>query len=187
MPYDFIFDLTPITVKRLLSLLGRKPVRSVAASLIPLGLSLSSAMRLTADLAEIWALNAYWREAFMRSKRRALFLPHCSRGIGCKAEFNPNIPSYRCSGCREGCAVRRAAEAASKRGYDVYIVPGGSCIPKIIKEGMYDGVVGVACPSELTLAARALVKLGVPGQAVPLLRNGCAGTTFDLEGLVAIL
>ncbi|MEM2189678.1 MAG: DUF116 domain-containing protein [Nitrososphaerota archaeon] len=187
MPYDFTFDLTPAAVRGLLSLLGKEPVKRVAASLIPLGLSLSSAMRLIADLAEIEALNAYWRDEFKRSKRRALFLPHCSRRAGCRAELDPKTPSYVCAGCGAECIVMRAAGMASKRGYDVYIVPGGSCIPKIIREGGYDGAVGVACPSELILAAKALMSLKIPGQAVPLLKNGCANTTFSLEDLSSIL
>lgn len=187
MPYDFVFDLTPIAVKRLLNLLEREPIKRVAASLIPLGLSLSSAVRLVADLAEVEALNIYWREKFRESKRRALFLPHCSRGVGCRAELNPSIPTYKCAGCRESCLIKKAAEMAVERGYDVYIVPGGSCIPKIIRENKYDGVVGVACPEELILAAKILAKLGIPGQSIPLLKNGCANTTFNLEDLAAIL
>lgn len=187
MPYDFIFDLTPAAVRRLLSLLEKEPVRRVAASLIPLGLNLSSAVRLITDLAEIEALNVFWRDRFKRSKKRALFLPHCSRGAGCRAEFNPSVPTYRCVGCRDNCLVRRASEVAVERGYDVYIIPGGSCLPKIIREGGYDGVAGVACPDELILAAKLLTKIGIPGQSVPLLRNGCANTIFNLEDLMAIL
>lgn len=187
MPYDFIFNLTPATVRRLLSLLGREPIRKIAVSLIPFGLSLSSAVRLVADLAEIEMLNIYWREKFRKSKRRALFLPHCSRGTNCKANFIPDIPTYRCVGCKEDCLIKRATKLAVRRGYDVYIIPGGSCIPKIIGEKGYDGVVGVACPDELILASSLLAKLKIPGQAVSLLRNGCANTTFNIEDLAAIL
>ncbi|RLE79533.1 MAG: hypothetical protein DRJ51_07575 [Thermoprotei archaeon] len=47
----------------------------------------------------------------------------------------------------------------------------------------YEAVVGVACPEEVVRAEFLLAGLGVAGQAVPLLRNGCAHTRFSLEAL----
>ena len=44
-------------------------------------------------------------------------------------------------------------------------------------------MVGVACPEEVVRAEFLLAGLGVAGQAVPLLRNGCAHTRFSLEAL----
>jgi hypothetical protein len=73
------------------------------------------------------------------------------------------------------------------RGYDVYILPGGSCVPEILKTRRYEGVVGVSCSQELKLGGDHLKQMGLAGQAVPLLKNGCAKTTFSIGNLERIL
>jgi hypothetical protein len=50
-----------------------------------------------------------------------------------------------------------------------------------LKLKRYDGVVGVACGEEVKLAGEVLSKMNVAGQAVPLLRNGCANTFLALK------
>ncbi|MEM3742333.1 MAG: DUF116 domain-containing protein, partial [Nitrososphaerota archaeon] len=85
------------------------------------------------------------------------------------------------------CQVNQAAEIARGLGYDVYIVPGGSCIPNIIKRFGYDGVVGVACGEEIKLASIFLDRANIAAQAVPLLKNGCSNTKFNLSSLSRIL
>lgn len=183
MPYGFVFDLTSLP-QRVVGWLGKKErLRWLTEALISLGLELSDAVKLLTDLAEVEALNAYWRDGFAKSRRRVLFLPHCSRLPNCAAKFNAEVPTYVCVGCTKECKVRKAIAVAEGLGYETYVIPGGSCIPKIVKAGGYGGVVGVACPDELLAAGRMLMKLHIPGQAVPLLKNGCACTTFDLEML----
>jgi hypothetical protein len=76
---------------------------------------------------------------------------------------------------------------AKKRGYDVYILPGGSCVSKILKIKNYEGVVGVACGEEIRLSGEILKCMDVTGQAVPLIKNGCANTVFNIEALTGIL
>jgi hypothetical protein len=70
-----------------------------------------------------------------------------------------------------------------QKGYDVYVVPGGSCIPQILKKFHYEGVVGVACGQELKLGGEALGKASLAGQAIPLIKNGCSNTNFSLTNL----
>jgi hypothetical protein len=70
-----------------------------------------------------------------------------------------------------------------QRGYDVYILPGGSCIPEILKKFQYQGAVGVACGQELKLGGELFRKIGLAGQAIPLIKNGCANTSFNLRNL----
>jgi hypothetical protein len=72
---------------------------------------------------------------------------------------------------------------AKEKGYDVYVVPGGSCIPKILKNTNYEGVVGIACGEEMRVLEPFLNTLKVAGQAIPLLKNGCANTVFNMETL----
>lgn len=105
----------------------------------------------------------------------------------CQAQFDAKVPSYYCAHCSPDCLVNRATKLAEKRGYDVYVLPGGSCILKILQKNGYEGVVGVACCEELKLAVKYLKNSGVAGQGIPLIRNGCANTEFSIESLERIL
>jgi hypothetical protein len=204
MPYKFTFDLskiprfffTEITKVSYKKGMHRK-VGTAVQDIIrkfkiqeATGLNLSDAVQLLEDLVEMEARNLLEREKFRKTDKRAIFLPHCSRKYMdscCKAKFEPNIPSYVCAHCSPDCLINKAASLAEKNGYDVYILPGGSCVSKILKLKRYEGVVGVACGEELKLAGEALGHMGVSGQAVPLLKNGCANTFFNIETLKEIL
>jgi hypothetical protein len=204
MPYKFTFDLSRIprfffTEIAKASCQGNMPRRlgQTVQEIIrkfkiqeATGLDLSDAVTLLQDLIDVQARNLIEREKFVQTRRRALFLPHCSRKFmdnRCKASFNPNIPSYICSHCSSDCQVGNAELLARKKGYDIYIVPGGSCISKILRANQYEGAVGVACGEEV-LAGRELLKsMNVIGQTVPLLKNGCANTAFNIETLSKIL
>ncbi len=96
-------------------------------------------------------------------------------------EFDASVPTYRCAHCSVDCLVGQAAALGEKKGYSIYIVTGGSCIPKIIKAGGFEGVVGVACGMELVPALKIMQKFNLPGQVVPLIKNGCANTAFNLH------
>jgi len=204
MPYQFKFDLTRLSQsfftgiavaaqKRKLHrrignaaqrLLERFKVQEIT------GLDLIQALVLLEDLIDIQTRNFNDRERFTRTSRRVLFLPHCSRKYmdkRCKAVFDRNVPSYRCSRCSPDCLVNQASMAGEKKGYDVYVLPGGSCIYQILLKGRYEALVGVACGEEIRLAEGLLEKTGLPGQNVPLIKNGCANTTFNLQVLKEIL
>jgi hypothetical protein len=51
----------------------------------------------------------------------------------------------------------------------------------------YEGVVGVACGEELKAGGEILRNMNIAGQAIPLIKNGCANTIFNTETLVKIL
>ncbi|MEM1583809.1 MAG: DUF116 domain-containing protein [Nitrososphaerota archaeon] len=204
MPYRFTFDLTIVPRKffRELALLIdsrnlHKKTGEVLRNLIKkfrlsemTGLDVSDILLILEDLVDIYLKNIAYRENFIRTGKRVLFLPHCARkyiDYKCRAEFDPEIPTYRCRKCSDDCQVNQAAEIARGLGYDVYIVPGGSCIPNIIKRFGYDGVVGVACGEEIKLASIFLDRANIAAQAVPLLKNGCSNTKFNLSSLSRIL
>ncbi|MEM2766873.1 MAG: DUF116 domain-containing protein [Candidatus Bathyarchaeia archaeon] len=154
------------------------------------GLNLSDAVKLLEDLVDLEVRNLLETERFRKTRKRALFLPHCSRKYmdsRCKSVFNPDLPSYICAHCSSDCLINKAVSLAEERGYDVYILPGGSCVSKILKLKRYDGVIGVACGEELKLAGEILNRMNICGQAVPLLKNGCANTFFNIETLQKIL
>ena len=154
------------------------------------GLNLSDAVALLQDLIDLQAINSMERGRFLQTKKRAIFLPHCSRKYmdnRCKATFNPDIPSYTCGHCSEDCMVNKADQYARKKGYDVYLLPGGSCIPKILKNCRYEGIVGVACGEEMKIMGPLLTGMNVTGQGIPLIKNGCASTVFNMETLRKVL
>jgi len=204
MPYKFTFDLSRIPrfffteIAKVSYQKGvHKKVGRTAQEMIKkfkiqetTGLNLSDAVLLLEDLIEMQARNLLEREKFVQTRKRALFLPHCSRKYmdsRCKAVFDPNIPSYICGHCSPDCSINRAVSFAQKKGYDVYILPGNSCIPKILKAKHYEGVVGVACGEEIKMSGEILKGMSVAGQAVPLIKNGCANTVFSIETLINIL
>lgn len=204
MPYKFTFDLSKVPrfffteiakvsyrkgmhktiLKNLQDLLKKFRIQEAT------GLNLSDAVVLLQDLIDLQAVNLLERRKFLEAKKKALFLPHCSRKYmdkRCKAFFDASIPSYACAHCSKDCLVNKADRLAKKKGYDVYVLPGASCIPKILKMGMYEGVVGVACGEEIKLSGEILEGADVAGQAIPLIKNGCANTAFNMETLVMIL
>ena len=204
MPYKFTFDLSKVPhfffseiamvsyqrgmhkslIKKLQELIVRFRIQEAT------GLNLSDALVLLEDLIDLQAVNAIERGKFLQTRKRALFLPHCSRKYldsRCKAVFNPDIPSYTCAHCSADCLVNQSVKLATKKAYDIYIVPGGSCIPKIMRNTNYEGAVGVACGEEIKMFGPLLSKLDVAGQAIPLIKNGCANTIFNIETLAKVL
>lgn len=200
MPYKFSFDLSSISKsffkelarvaaeRKLHKRLGMKARHlSDKFKLTEItGLDVPDALQLVEDLVDVYVSNVSERERFEKTKKRALFLPHCSRKYmdhRCQAVFNPKLPSYKCGHCSEDCLVNRATKLGEKKGYDVYVLPGGSCVLGILKRNKYEGVVGVACSQEVKLGGDGLKQMGLAGQAVPLIKNGCANTRFSLQSL----
>ena len=154
------------------------------------GLNLQDAVVVIQDLIDMQAWNMMQHEKFQRTRKRALFLPHCSRKFmdgRCKAIFDASLPSYMCAKCSPDCNVNKAVTTAKTKGYDVYVVPGGSCIPKILKTKGYEGAIGVACGEEIKMSGELLNSMNVAGQGVPLLKNGCANTVFNMDTLMKTL
>jgi hypothetical protein len=204
MPYKFTFDIsrTPhhffteialasyergmhkVFLKSLQEIINKFKIQEAT------GLNLQDAVVLIQDLIDMQALNLMHRQKFLETKKRALFLPHCSRKYmdsRCKATFDPSLPSYVCAHCSPDCKVNKAESIAKEKGYDVYILPGGSCIPNILSAKKYEGVIGVACGGEMKMSGELLESMSVSGQAVPLLKNGCANTVFNMDTLIKTL
>jgi len=81
-----------------------------------------------------------------------------------------------CAHCSEDCLVNQASRLACTKGYDIYIVPGGSCIPKILKTPNYEGIVGVACGEEIKMFSPFLKHYRSCRSSYTLIKNGCANT-----------
>ncbi|MGQ9514191.1 MAG: DUF116 domain-containing protein [Thermoproteota archaeon] len=154
------------------------------------GLEIGDALKVIEDIVDIYVRNLSQREKFRKSGRRALILPHCSRknmDNRCSAIFDAEISSYRCQHCTKDCLISIATKLGEMRNYDVYVVPGGSCIHKIVERHHYDAILGVACSEELKLASDYLKTVKIIGQGLPLTKNGCAHTIFSIESLKNML
>jgi len=204
MPYGFSFDLSSISksffrelarvaqrrkLHRRLGVGARSIAEKFRLSEIT-GLNVPDAMLLVEDLIDVYMQNVAGRERFKETKTRALFLPHCSRKYmdsRCQATFDSSLPSYQCAHCSNDCLINRATALGEKKGYDVYVLPGGLCVQGILEKKRYEGVVGVACTQELKMAGHCLKNMDLAGQAVPLTKNGCANTSFSFRSLEKII
>lgn len=200
MSYDFNFDLSRISqslfkeianfsrkerVHEKLGAMAQKMVEKFHVEKNT-GLSLSDSITIIEDLINIQISNSLLKEHFEKTNKRALLLPHCSRKYmdsRCKAEFDTKTASYICKHCSKDCIVNKATNLAKKNNYDVYILPGGSCIRKICNGNNYQAIIGVACTDELRLGMEILNKKSIPVQCIPLVKNGCSNTRFNLETL----
>ena len=204
MPYKFTFDMTNapqhffvelavignqmgmqhVFEKTLQGLIKKFKIQEIT------GLNTQDAVALIQDLLKMQTLNLINKEEFLQTKKRALFLPHCCRKYmdsRCQAVFETSLNSYVCAHCSPDCNVNKAERIAKEKGYDVYVLSGGSCVPNILKQKKYEGVVGVACGPEVVMSGEKLSSMNVAWQSVPLLKNGCANTIFNFETLIKIL
>jgi hypothetical protein len=154
------------------------------------GLPVNDALIIVEDLVDTQIKNLSYRKKFLNTKKRALLLPHCSRkhmDSKCKATFDPKIPTYTCNHCTPSCLINKATKYGKKKGYDVFVIAGGSCIPKIIKHKQYDGIVGVACCDEIKLGMEQIRSTSIAAQGLPLVKNGCSMTKFNTASLKEML
>lgn len=204
MPYSFIYDLTRISQRVFSQIFNpacssglHKSIGTKAKKLVKLfkidevtGLNSSDAITLMEDFIEVQFTNRNEREKFEKVKRKAILIPHCARSFmdkRCKADFDPKVPTYNCRSCTESCVVNKATVLGRKNGYDVYVIPGGSCAERILRDNNYEGVIGVACGMELKMGIELVKRLGIVFQGVFLTKNGCSNTNFNLESLEKVL
>jgi uncharacterized protein len=203
MPYRFTFDISEVSQhffielaiignqmgiqkvfsKTLQALIEKFRIQEVS------GLDIQDAVVLIQDLLQMQTLNLVQKQKFQKTTKRALLLPHCCRkymDTRCQAVFESSLPSYVCAHCSPDCCVNKADHIAKEKGYDVYVLSGGSCLPNILKQ-KYEGVVGVACGAEVMMSGEKLTSMGVAWQSVSLLKNGCANTFFNMETLTKTL
>jgi len=189
MPRDFFDEVTRAAEsirKDISPALAAKKIEAKYKMHRKMGLSQSRAMLIIKDLLEIERLNIENRKKFAGVKKKALLLPHCSRkhmDYRCKAKFDAGLSSYFCRACSPDCPVNLATQVAGGSGYDVYILPGGSCLRKLLSKKKYKGIFGVACCEEMKLASTLLAGTGISLVGLSLLKNGCVETKFDVETL----
>ncbi len=200
MGYTFTFDLSKLTqtlFKEIAEFSEKEKITArigdMAVNLVKkfdvdkiTGLSVCDSVTVIEDLINANIKNSLHKKHFLKTNKRVLFLPHCCRKYmdsRCKAEFDPETASYLCKHCSNDCQVHKATKLANRKNYDVYVLPGSSCVKKIFQKNSYDGVIGVACTEEIGLATKILEQLNIAAQSIPLIKNGCSETRFNFEFL----
>jgi hypothetical protein len=112
---------------------------------------------------------------------RILLLPQCLRAKDCPAELGKY--GYECKECGR-CSVEKIKHVTKDLGYKgTFILPGGSIAKKILVEMKPKASLGVACFKELVMGSFLCEKMGVIGQGVALLKDGCINTIVDWKAL----
>ncbi|MHB9132472.1 MAG: polyprenyl synthetase family protein [Armatimonadota bacterium] len=131
--------------------------------------------------------NAFWHEQFaaIPYTRRLFLLPHCLRN---KASCAGTLDSVglHCEGCGV-CNINALQSAAEALGYRVVVAEGVSTVFDLIFTGEVDAVLGVACLDSLERSFQRMADLGIPHQAVPLLRDGCLETEVEGDIIQSLL
>lgn len=115
-----------------------------------------------------------------QTERKIILLPQCLRSSACRARCD-SLYGFICTKCGH-CDAGRIMSEADKRGFQVFIIPGGSFVKKIFQECRPTSCIGVACPVELS---ESMQKTSViPSQGVYLLTDGCFETKVDVYDVV---
>ncbi len=133
------------------------------------------------DFAAVLMNNEAWREtlAAIPYEKRLLLLSKCLRSVdGCPASFDE--VGLLCEHCGR-CVINDLKEQAERLGYAVLVAEGSPVVMSLIETGRIEGVVGVSCLSVLERVFPYMEAGAVPGIAIPLLQDGCANTSVDLD------
>ena len=125
--------------------------------------------------------SAFWRDQFaaVPYDRRLLLLPHCARNArACQGTYD--AMGLHCAGCGS-CVLGKLKQEAESLGYRVLIAEGTPAVIQVALSGRADALLGVACLDSLEKAFERVVQLGVPHASVPLLRDGCRDTIFEVD------
>lgn len=123
--------------------------------------------------------NAVWREtvASIPYTRRLLLLPQCLRPANhCPAQMDEF--GLLCAECGQ-CPIGKAQSLAEQLGYVVLVAEGSSVVARLLEGGKIDAVIGVSCLDALEKSFPRMADGAIPGLAIPLTRDGCAGTQTD--------
>lgn len=133
------------------------------------------------DFTTVLVNNAAWAEALagIPFERRLLLLPQCLRDKEhCEAEIDEF--GLLCRHCGR-CVIHELQSEAERLGYVVLVAEGTTIVMSLIQEGKIEAVVGVGCLAGLERIFPYTEAAAVPGLAIPLLNDGCAYTSADLD------
>ena len=118
-------------------------------------------------------------------ERRLLLLPQClSNPAVCQAE--KDSIGMLCAQCG-GCVIGTIQSEAEKLGYITLVAEGTTVVSKLLSSGKVDSVIGVGCLDSLQKIFPVMSEHAIPGQGIPLLREGCNRTELDLDRALEII
>ncbi len=133
------------------------------------------------NMVGVVILNQAFREAYLRARRKILFLPPCMRAktdSECQATATPL--GELCAACTPGCRVNQLTRLGQKHGFQVLMIPddlstlsssSGSAQPAA--NGQL-GVVGVSCVLTNLSGGWETRAQNIPAQGLPLDYCGCS-------------
>ena len=110
---------------------------------------------------------------------RVIVLPQCLRSIDCPAKVSSR-DGITCIGCGL-CYLKEFIEKTQELGYNVFILPGGTFVQRILQRTMPKAVLGIACFNDLFEGLRICGKAKIPVQGVLLKTTGCVETIVDWD------
>jgi geranylgeranyl pyrophosphate synthase len=125
--------------------------------------------------------TAVWWDGLARVPygRRLLLLPQCLRDLeGCQAEIDEF--GLICEHCGR-CPIDQLQTEAERLGYVVLCAEGTAVVTTLFETGKIQAVIGVSCLSTLEKVYPYIEAAACPGVAIPLLNDGCANTSVDLD------
>ncbi|MHC5060899.1 MAG: polyprenyl synthetase family protein [Planctomycetota bacterium] len=125
--------------------------------------------------------NEIWRHvvAGVANNKRLLLLPKCLRDNDkCPADFDE--VGLVCEHCGR-CIIDELQSQAEQLGYAVLIAEGSPVVMSLIQTGKIEAVIGVSCLDVLEKTFPYMEAGAVPGMAIPLLHDGCANTSVDVD------
>ncbi len=125
------------------------------------------------------------RMAMIPPASRILLLSHClRRSQTCQGKYTKW--GLECCSCNPDCPVNHLKEAAFKLGYKgVCIAPGGKLAVNYVREMRPEGIVAVACQTELEKGIHGIQDMEDFGDSapeiviIPLTKDGCVDTEVD--------
>lgn len=127
--------------------------------------------------------NEAWRPTLsaVPFNRRLLLLPKCLRDQArCMAAIDG--VGLLCGQCGN-CPVSDLQQEAQRLGYVVLVAEGSTLPATLLESGQVEAVIGVSCLDMLEKIFPVIESAGVPAVAIPLLQDGCADTSLDLDWL----
>lgn len=139
------------------------------------------------DFTAVMLNNALWETylAAIPTEQRLLLLPLCLRDPS-RCEAPRDELGLICRQCG-ACNVPDLSEHAEKLGMPVLVAESSSRVVEWVESGEIQAVIGVSCMESLQKAFPAMLRFAVPGLAVPLTKDGCRDTEFDLPFLYEAL
>ncbi len=123
--------------------------------------------------------NETWRVTVASTPfaRRLLLIPNCLRSSEhCKGFFDEL--GLVCAGCG-CCRINDILNKAEELGYSTLVAEGTTVAIELIEEGSIDAVIGVSCMPVLQNSFDPVSRAAVPVIGIPLLYDGCVGTSTD--------